>query len=170
MVSSVLIWGLVFELRTRNTSAVYIVSASLHERPNFCLSYHQYLEKIVCGFFSNKEKKKLYTGLWCLGEEEARSILFKESKWTFTYTGVRSFICARVLVMSEVFWNGWFSNLAYCLFFSITVFLFSTTPCTSTNPRHPIGEYFSSYQMASLVPKTVAASLKLAFIFLLWNI
>lgn len=80
------------------------------------------------------------------------------------------FICARVLVMSEVFWNGWFSNLAYCLFFSITVFLFSTTPCTSTNPRHPVGEYFSSYQMASLVPKTVAASLKPGFIFLLWII
>lgn len=67
--------------------------------------------------------------------------------------------------MSEVFWNGWFSNLAYCLFFSITVFLFSTTSCTSTNPRHPVGEYFSSYQMASLVPETIAASLKLGFIF-----
>lgn len=80
------------------------------------------------------------------------------------------FICARVLVMSEVFWNGWFSNLAYCLFFSITVFLFSTTPCTSTNPRHPVGEYFSSSQMASLVPKPVATSLKLGFIFLLWII
>lgn len=102
------------------------------------------------------------------GQKEIKYIVYRikmNSSHTLVFV---HFICARVLVMSEVFWNGWFSNLAYCLFFSITVFLFSTTPCTSTNPRHPIGEYFSSYQMASLVPKTVAASLKLGFIFLLW--